>query len=488
MGSGEAYLRDVGESSPTRLVPPDARLRLICVFSACVATCSAIFTGWGSVVTYALPVLAVSVLAAELAVVHLSFGKQRWTFSVTEAAIAAAYVYSPRAWTVVATAAGVFLAEALKRQPPLRLAFTVTQFAAATSLGAEFTHAVGGGLWGVVGGMAVFWFANNLLMLSSVVAATGQRVGALIWASVPFAALHSFGAAGLGILGSWLATNEPLGLFALVVPLVLLWISYDEQATRAAETALYAELARLQERASSRSVDGSAAVVLTAASRMFHSPEVEMLLLAHEGPVHFLGDAEGVSRRRVDPEALDEPWVLRALAECGTLTGVEDEMPWCVMVLGKRESPLAAIRMRREAGHPVFGRRDLLLAGVLAAQAESWLATADRAEAAGSAYAGAATSDVTKSLGDPGADTEPALQVLRDAASRLARLASLSGPAAVGDIVDELYAVERAVASLLGAIALAAEPDLSHAITDADLTMTGARRFDDWTTTGVIAP
>ena len=116
------------------------------------------------------------------------------------------------------------------------------------------------------------------------------------------------------------------------------------------------------------------------------------------------------------------------------------------------------------------------------------LATADRAEAAGSAYAGAATSDVTKSLGDPGADTEPALQVLRDAASRLARLASLSGPAAVGDIVDELYAVERAVASLLGAIALAAEPDLSHAITDADLTMTGARRFDDWTTTGVIAP
>jgi hypothetical protein len=473
----------------SELVPPAARLRLICVFAASLATCASVFTGWGSVVSYALPVLAVSVLAAELAVVRLSFGKQRWTFGVTEAAIAAAYVYSPRAWTVAAVAAGVFVAEALKRRPPLRLAFTVTQFAAATALGAEFTQGVGGNLWAVVGGMAVFWVATNTLMLASVVATTGQRLAALIWETVPFAALHSVGASGLGILGAWLARNEPLGLFALAVPLVLLWISYDEQATRSAETALFAELARLQELASSRSVDGSAQVVLTAASRMFASPEVEMLLLAHEGPVHYLGDGEGVNRRRVDPEALDEPWVLRALADAGIITGVEDEVPWCVMVLGKRESPLAAIRMRREAGRPAFGRRDLLLANVLAEQAETWLSTADRAEAEGSAFAGAATSDqASRALGNPGADTEPALQVLRDAASRLARLASLSGQPPVSDIVDELYSVERAVASLLGAIALAAEPELAQAITDADLKMTGARRFDDWTTTGVLTP
>jgi hypothetical protein len=465
----------VGDSG-TRLVPPAARTRLLSVFAAAVAVCSGLFTGWGSPVFYALPVLAVSVFAAELAVVHLSFGKQRWTFSVTEAAIAAAFVHSPRAWTVLAAAVGVFLAQVVKRQEPRALAFAVTQFAAATSVGAEFAHSVGGGLWGVAGGMAVFWLVNNGLALAALVATSGEQLGPLVWARVPFAALHSIGAAGLGILGAWLASNAPLGLFALVVPLVLLWISYDEQSTRSAEAALYAELARLQERASSRSVDGSAQVILAAASRMFASPEVEMLLLAHEGPVHYVGDTEGVNRRRVEPEALDEPWVLTALAECGTLTGTEDEAPWCVMVLGGRESPLAVIRLRREARLPTFGRRDLLLAGVLAEQAESWLSTADRAEAAGSLSGGATSS----------AETEPSLQVLRDSANRLARLATVSGTAAVGDIVDELYAVERAVASLLGAIALTAEPELDQAMADAGTHATSARRFDDWTTTGVL--
>jgi hypothetical protein len=462
---------------------------LISVFAACVAVGAGLFTGWGSPVSYGLPVLALSVLATELAAVHLSFGKQRWTFTLTEAAIAAAFVHSPRAWTVVATAAGVFLAQVVRRQDPMKLAFTVTQFAAATSVGAEFTKAVGGDLWGVVGGMAVFWLVNNALFIAATVATTGQQLGSLVWVSVPFAALHSVGATGIGILGAWLASNAPLGLFALGVPLLLLWISYDEQATRSAETGLFGELARLQERASSRSVDGSAQVILTAASRMFASPDIEMLLLAHEGPVHFSGDAEGVSRRRVDPEALDEPWVIQALAECGTLTGIAEDAPWCVMVLGGRDSPLAAIRMRREAGRPAFSRRDVLLAGVLAEQAESWLSIASRAEAEGTAFAGAATTDeATRALGDLGAETQPSLPVLRDAASRLARLAAMNDTSAVGDIVDELYAVERAVASLLGAIALAAEPGLGQAMTEADITMSGARRFDDWTTTGVLAP
>ncbi|HEX3707469.1 MAG TPA: hypothetical protein VHV76_12650 [Mycobacteriales bacterium] len=471
------------------LIPPAARMRIFAVFAAGVAVVSGVFTGWGSPVDYSIPALAVSVFAAELAVVHLSFGKQRWTFSVTEAAIAAAYVYSPRAWTVLATAAGVFLAQVVRRQDPLRLSYTVMRFAAATGLGAQFAHSVGGGIWAAVGGMAVFWFANNALRVIAVATLSGRRLGPLVWSSAPFAALHSIGAVGLGILGAWLASNAPLGLFALGVPLVLLWISYDEQETRAAETALFAELARLQELASSRSVDGSAQVVLTAASRMFDSPEVEMLLLAQEGPVHYSGDAAGVSRRRVDPDALDEPWVLRALAECGTLTGIEDDAPWCVVVLGARESPLAAIRVRRAAGKPTFGRREVLLAGVLAEQAESWLSLADLKESRDGALAAvAAAEDITRELGELGAQTEPSLQVLRDSANRLARLASTSGAAPVGDIVDELYAVERAVASLLGAIALAGEPDLGQAMTDADIQMTGASRFDNWTTTGVLAP
>jgi hypothetical protein len=463
------------------LIPQPARLRLVAVFAAAAATAAGVLTGWGSPSSYALPALTVAVLAAELAAVHLTFGRQRWTFALTESAIAAAFVHSPRSWTIVATAAGVFLSQVVRRQEPINLAVVVTRFAAATALGAEFAHAVGGGLTGAIGGMAVFWCANMALAVMALATTTSARAGSLIGTNAPFAALHSVGTVGLGVLGAWLASNAPVGLFALGVPLVLLWISYDEQATRSAETALFAQLAQLQELASSRSVDGSVQVVLTAASRMFASASVEMLLLAHEGPVHFSGDAEGVTRRRVDPEALDEPWVLRALAECGTRTGLDDGAPWCVTVVGGVDRPSAVIRAQRLPGKPSFGRREILLAGVLAAQAEEWLTVTD-----GTSKSDVAA-EVTQALGEIGADTAPALQVLRDSASRLSRLAGTGDSAAVSDIVDELYAVERAVASLLGAIALAAEPDLGTALTSADLQLSGSRRFDDWTTTGVVS-
>jgi hypothetical protein len=70
--------------------------------------------------------------------------------------------------------------------------------------------------------------------------------------------------------------------------------------------------------------------------------------------------------------------------------------------------------------------------------------------------------------------------VLRESAERLARLAESS--AAIDDIVEELHLVERAVASLLGALALAAEPEL-RALPGGPPAPPAA---DDWTTTGVL--
>jgi hypothetical protein len=250
---------------------------------------------------------------------------------------------------------------------------------------------------------------------------------------------------------------------------------------------LFAELARLQERASNRSVDVSAYVVLTAACRVFDSPDVEMILLAQEGPIHFAGDAIGIDRRLVDPAALDEDWVLQALAVGGTVTGIEADRPWCATVLGG-DNPLAVLVARRAEGGQPFGRRDVLLAGVLAEQAETWLSSAARAVPHEEAAPRSALESARDS-GEFGMDTDPALRVLRDSANRLARLASSEGTPEVDDIVDELHAAERAVASLLGAMALATEPELVLGMTEDDLQLTGPRRsFDDWTTTGVLTP
>lgn len=463
------------------------QVRVLAVAAVVVTVITSVLNGWGHPPWWAVPVLIVVVAAAEIAVVHLSFGRQRWTFSLTEAAIAIAFVHSPRSWTVLAVTVGVLFAQLVRRQEPLKVQFNVAQFAAATSLGATFAHLVGGGVPGAIGGMGVFWFVNNLLIASAMAMMTDQKFRSLLWASAPLASVHSVGTSGIGILAAWLAANAPLGLLALVVPLLLLWISYDEQTSSAAEAQLYAELARLQERASGRSVDVSARVVLTAAARLFGSDDVEMVLLAEDGPVRYAGNADGVVRQRVDPEALDVPWVLRALGERGAVTGNDAGRPWCATVLGGHEAPLAVLVARRPIGASNFGRRETMLAEVLVQQAESWLSIAELAASRDEALAQAeAAEDAARALGDLGADTAPSLVVLRESANRLARLAATEGPASVHEIVDELYAVERAVASLLGAIALAAEPDLTRVAID-DEELPAPRRSEEWTTTGVLS-
>ena len=88
-----------------------------------------------------------------------------------------------------------------------------------------------------------------------------------------------------------------------------------------------------------------------------------------------------------------------------------------------------------------------------------------------------------------GANTWPAMVSLRESAARLGRLAAMpEGPDPVGDIVGELHAAERAVASLLGAIALAADPELAALDTQelAPATATAVADDDVWTTTGVL--
>ena len=476
-----------------------AKVRLLAGFALLLGVAAAVATGWGDVVWWAAPLLAAAVVVAEVAVVHLSFGRQRWTFSLTEGAIAAAFVYQAGAWTVASVVAGVFIAQIVRHQERLKVEFNVGQFAAGTALGAGFAHLVGGGIAGAIGGMGLFWLVNNLMvacamsLMSDVDSgrSTTQRLLSLLWASAPLAAVHSAGTSSIGLLAAWLAEHAPLGLLGLVVPLLLLWLSYDEQTARAAEARLFAELARLQERASGRSIDVSAGVVLTAAARLFGGADVEMVLMTADGAAHYVGDETGVSRHRVDPSVLDSGWVIRALGSGTITTGVDEGRPFCSAVLGGGDAPLAVLVARRPEGSAGFGRREAMLAEVLAQQAESWLSVAELAKSRDEALAHVeAAEGAARALGDIGAHTAPALVVLRESANRLARLAETQGPASVGEIVDELYSVERAVASLLGAIALAADPDIATLDSGQSPAMevgtSTSRAVTDWTTTGVL--
>jgi hypothetical protein len=266
--------------------------------------------------------------------------------------------------------------------------------------------------------------------------------------------------------------------------------SFDEQTTKSAEARLFAELARGQEQAISHSIDVSARVVLTAAARVLGGADVELVVVEHEGPVVYTGDESGHTNRRNDATAFDAPWVLRALGAGGVLTGTDDERPFCSAVVGTADQPMAVLIAHRAVGGGSFGRRESGLAAVLVGQAKSWLSVAELSASRDEALARADAADIAaRSLGDIGADTAPSLGMLRESATRLAKLASVtSGEDAVTDIVDELHSVERAVASLLGAIALAADPslrDLNAEMEAAELAP--ARRVEDWTTTGLVA-
>jgi hypothetical protein len=450
----------------------------------------AVEAGWGSPRWWALPVLALAIAVTEAATVRMVLGRQAATFALNDAVIAVALMLAPGAWIPAGAVLGYVVVK-FGKVPWAKLSFNLAQeHLCAASAGVVVTQVSGGGISGAIAGLVTYAVINHLIVAVPISVTSGVPYLRVLGSIGPLGVIHNAGNASVGLLAGWLAIHAPVGLVGLVVPVGLLWWSYQQQTRRAGEARLYAELAQGQEKVAGSTIDTSAQVVVTAAARLFGGAEVEMLLRHPDGPVRYLGDEHGLNARlRADADAFDAPWVLRALAERGVRTGNENDRPFCSAVLGDPARPVAVLIARRPTRAPAFTRGDAQLAEVLVGQAESWLSVADltarHEEALGRAEAYGAASRV---IGDLGQETVPALAVLRESATRLSRLASaFNGPAAVDEIVAELHAVERAVASLLGAIALASDP---LAVADGgDLSLPtagGVRGETEWTTTGRI--
>jgi hypothetical protein len=446
-----------------------------------------VWAGWGSPHWWALPVLTFTFALTDAASVRIVVGRQTAAFALTDAVIAVALVLAPGGWIAVAAVLAYALPK-VTRLPWLKLSFNLAQHLLGASAAVVVTLAAGGGIIGACLGLATFGVVTHLLVAIPIAASSGVPYREVLAAIGPLGAIQAAGNASVGLLAGWLTLHAPWGLTGLVVPVGLLWWSYQQQTRRAAEARLYAELAQGQEKVAGGTIDASAQVVVTAAARLFGGAEVEMLLRHPDSPIRYLGDEHGLSARlRADGDAFDAPWVLRALAEGGVRTGHEGDRPYCSAVLGDPARPLAVLIARRPSRAGAFDRADAQLAEVLAGQAESWLSVADLTarhdEAIGRAEAYGAAS---RAIGDIGQETVPALAVLRESANRLSRLASaFNGPDAVSEIVAELHAVERAVATLLGAIALASDPisvDGEAPVAAAN----GARGETEWTTTGRV--
>jgi hypothetical protein len=449
--------------------------------SAALAVVLGLLAGWGSPAWWALPVMAAAIALAEKASVRLVVGRQAFVFALHEAFVAVGLMLAPGIWIAIAYLIGVAVVEA--RMGWVKLRFNLAMIALGASAAVLVAQALGGGVVAASAGLLTFYVINQLLVSVPVALTTNESYRRVLVLSM-LSFIHYAGTASLGLLAAWLAVHAPLGLLGLVVPLGLLWWSHQQQTRRASEATLYAELARGQEQVGG-SADASAEVVVKAAAKLFGAAEVEMLVQHPDGLLRYVGDDTGViSRVRVDADVMDAPWVLRALAARGVFTGQDGDRPYCSAVLGDPERPQAVLVAYRPAKAAAFTRADTQLAEVLVRQAESWLSVAElaarRDEALGRAEAYGAANRV---LGEVSQETVPALTVLRESAHRLSRLATrYDGPDAVDEIVAELYSVERAVASLLGAIALASEAVAGPALTS--IGSAPARTEAEWTTTG----
>jgi hypothetical protein len=440
--------------------------------------------GWGDAPWWSAPAVALALAAADALSARLVIGRQGAAFVMNDAIIAIALLLAPGGWIAVGATVG-FAAARVRRTSWSKLSFNSALEFCAVMLGVAVAEQLGGSLLAACVGLGAYTAANLLLVAIPISVTSALSYLRVLERIAPLATVQAVGNLSIGVLAGWLLLNQPWGLLALVMPVALLWWSYQQQSRRTSEAQLFAELAQGQQRLGG-SVDASAQVITVAAARLFGASEVEMLLRHPEGLLRYVGDESGVAARiRVDADALDGPWALRALAARGVLLGVDGDQPYCSAVLGDPERPQAVLIAHRPARSAAFTRAEAQLAGALVAQAESWLSVAElsarRDEAVGRAEAyGAAT----RVLGDMSQETVPALAVLRESAHRLSRLATrFDGPEAVDEIVAELYSVERAVASLLGAIALASDA----AVETLELTAgpaAPARTDAEWTTTG----
>lgn len=463
---------------------PQRRIYVLVAVLAVGTVGGCIALGWGRAPWWALPAMAAAVAIAEFSTARLVVRNESAVgFALTDAVVAIGFVIHPGAWVSVAVAIAVVAAN-IGRSNLTKVAFNAAQYPAAICVGLLIARSLGGDMLAAAVGLLAFGIVNFLFVAFPVAWMSGQRYFSVISGAGQMTIIHLTGNLSLGLLAAWLAQHKPLGLLGLAAPLLLLWWSYQQQTERASEARLFAELARGQEQAASRSLDSSAQVIVTAAARLFGGAEVEMLLRHPEGLVRYVGSENGVkSRDRVEADAFAEPWVLRTMGARRVRIGNEDGRPYCSAVLGDHDRPLAVLIARRTSRSRSFERLDIRLADVLVGQAEAWLSVANmtaRHEAAIGQVA--ALGEGNKALGQLGAETVPSLLVLRESAERLSRLAySFSGPDPVREIVDELHSAERAVASLLGAVALASEPEL---IAGSDGPRSVMQVDSEWTTTG----
>ena len=171
-------------------------------------------------------------------------------------------------------------------------------------------------------------------------------------------------------------------------------------------------------------------LLLTVTARALGGADVELVLFGPEGLIRYTGDESGVSERsRTDTSALDAPWVRHLLARGAVRIAADEGRPSCAFSVGTGHALRAVVVARRPLGGSGITRRDTVFALALARQSATWLTPAPEPEIA----------------------RDPRLEVVREIARRILRSPEpTADPEWSTRLLDEVHALERAIAALLG--------------------------------------
>ncbi len=220
------------------------RLRLVdlaCVAAACLLLPS---TPWGDPGVLGIVLLTVAIGFSNTALIHVTVARQRVSFTLTEGLIAGAYLMAPGSWIILPAVVGLVPMLVINKSSVLKIQHNVAQYIVATSVASFVVAALHGTIPACVVGMAAWWVASQIMSAIPLSIMGGESLRKMLFEDAALQAVHATGTTSIGLLAAWLTINAPFGLLGLLVPIVLLWISFDEQTSKSGEARLFAELAR----------------------------------------------------------------------------------------------------------------------------------------------------------------------------------------------------------------------------------------------------
>jgi diguanylate cyclase (GGDEF)-like protein len=232
-------------------------------------------------------------LIAEVCVLHLYFGRDAHTLSLSEIPLVLGLLFATPVDLVVAQVAGAAVALSIHRRQPLhKLAFNLANLGLSSSIATlvfrtalqQYSATSPRGWGAVLAGASAGTLVGSLLIVVAMRMTANRSGVAASLRIVRDAVVGTISVTSFGLVVATVLWFQPLALVLLLVPLAVVFIAYrgySAQHERNAHLEFLYEASRMLQ--SSNDVESAMAALLSQASAMFHAETGELTLFPANG-------------------------------------------------------------------------------------------------------------------------------------------------------------------------------------------------------------